>query len=93
MNQTVKRIIDISADAYGWDSARHGRDRYEKDGYEVYFFEQNDGFELTIRNPDTMERETILEVRDEDLCTTSPAYVAILEHVLRNAEEICSTKQ
>lgn len=93
MNRTVKRIVDISADAHGWDSARHGRDRYEKDGYEVYFFEQNDGFELTIRNPETMERETILEVRDEDICTTSPAYVALLEHVLRNAEQICSTEQ
>ncbi len=93
MNQTVKQIVDISADAHGWDSAYSGRDRYEKDGYEVYFFSQNDGFELTIRNPETKEREAILEVRDEDVCTTSPAYVALLEHVLRNAEQICSTKQ
>jgi len=92
MNQTVKQIVDISAEHYGWDSFYNGRDRYEKDGYEIYFFEQNDGFELTIRDPETMERKTILEVRDEDLCTASPAYVAILEYVLRNAEEICSSE-
>jgi len=90
MNRTVKKIVDISADAYGWDSARHGRDRYEKDGYEIYFFSQNDGFELTIRDPETTERKTVLEVRDDDLCTTSPAYVSLLGHVLKNAESICS---
>jgi len=98
MNQTVKKIVDISADAHGWDRAspRGAIQRYEKDGYEVYFFRQDDGFELTIRNPETMERQTMLEVRDENICTTSPAYVALLEHVLRNAENIvseCSTKQ
>lgn len=93
MNRTVKRRVDISADAYGWDSAHAGRDRYDKDGYEVYFFSKNDGFELTVRDPDTRERKTIIEVRDEDVCTTSPAYVALLEHVLMNAEKICSRRQ
>lgn len=93
MNRTVKRIVDVSADAHGWDSAYAGRDRYEKDGYEIYFFSQDDGFELTIRDPETRERRTVFEVRDDDVCTTSPAYVALLEHVLMNAEEICSNEQ
>lgn len=96
MHNAVKSRVSVSADAYGWDSARHGRDRYEKDGYEVYFFSKNDGFELTIRDPETRERKTVFEVRDEDVDTSSPLYVALLEHVLMNAENIvsqCSEKQ
>lgn len=96
MHNAVKSRVSVSADAYGWNSARHGRDRYEKDGYEVYFFSKNDGFELTIRDPETRERKTVFEVRDDDVDTSSPLYVALLEHVLMNAENIvsqCSTKQ
>lgn len=90
MHSAVKSRIGISAEAYGWSTAYHGRDRYEKDGYEVYLFDQNDGFELTIRDPETMERKTIFEVRDDDVDTASPLYVALLEHTLMNAETIAA---
>jgi hypothetical protein len=63
-----------------------------KDGFEIYFFEQNDGFELTIRNPDTLERETILEVRSDDIPTLSPHYIGVVMYVMENAEEMVLRK-
>lgn len=96
MHNAVSSRVNVSADAYGWNSARQGRDRYEKDGYEIYFFSKNDGFELTIRDPETRERKSVFEIRSEDVPTGSPLYVALLEHVLMNAENIvaqCSEKQ
>jgi hypothetical protein len=90
MHNAVKSRIRISADAYGWDHSRHGREIYQKDGYEIYFFSQNDGFELTIRDPESQERRAVFEIRDEDIDTASPLYVAMLEHVLKNAEQIVS---
>lgn len=90
MKPSVKKRVDISAEAYGWDSTFRGRDLYQRDGYEIYVFSKDDGFELTIRNPETMERETILEVRSDDIPTSSPAYVATVEHVMKNVEEIAS---
>lgn len=88
MNSTVRERVDSYADASGWNWTRRGRLIYEKDGYEVYFFSQNDGFELTVRNPETREREAVLEIRDNEVDTSSPLYIAILEHVLKNAETI-----
>jgi hypothetical protein len=95
MYKPVQKRITISCDAHGWDrnSFNHGRRIFKKDGYEVYFFHENDGFELNIRDPDDQTREQILEVRDENINTFSPLYVAILEHVLKNAEQICSKQQ
>lgn len=92
MRTQVKRIVDSSAKKCGWSTNARGRDFYEKDGYEIYFFPQNGGFELTVRNPDTTERETILQILNTDVCTASPLYVAILEHVLENAEKIVSNQ-
>lgn len=88
MNSTIRERVDPYANANGWSWTRRGRLIYEKDGYEVYVFSKNDGFELTIKNPETMERETIIEVRNDDIDTSSPLYVAILEYVLENAETI-----
>lgn len=90
MNEAVRKRVDIHAKTYGWNSARMGREFYDKDGYEVYFFDQDDGFELTVKNPETQERQTVLEVRGDEVDTSSPLYVAILEHVLMNAESICA---
>jgi hypothetical protein len=88
MRKPVSRRVDVSASAYGWDTSYTGREIYQKDGYEIYFFQRNEGFELTIRDPETRERETVLEVRDDEICTASPAYVALLEHTIKNAENI-----
>jgi hypothetical protein len=92
MNSVVNSRVIVTADAYGWSSSNHGRDFFEKDGYEIYFFNLDDGFELTVRNPESMERETIVEIRDDDIDTSSPLYVAALEHILMNAENIVSER-
>lgn len=88
MRRAVKSRVDHLANEYGWTLSYKGRDIYQKDGYEVYMFSRNNGFELTRRNPETSERETILEVRNSDVCTSSPEYIALLKYVLENAENI-----
>lgn len=77
------------AEENGWNLTRHGRTFFEKDGYRVFMFRRNDGFELNFRNPETMERETILEIRDgKHTSTASPLYVAAVQNVLEEAEQI-----
>lgn len=93
MRNTVEKIVSITADHQGWDKQYAGRNYFTKSGYEVFFYDQNDGFELTIRNPETSERETMFEVRDSDISTASPLYVALVEYVFMNAENIVSEVQ
>lgn len=92
MRQPVKRRLKDHTDHYGWHWTKIGRLALEKSGYEIYFFAQHDGFELTVRDPDTRERKTIFEVRDTDVPTESPLYVAILEHTMMKAEEIAANE-
>lgn len=68
---------------HGWSSPGGPRDRLEKDGYEIYF--HKDGFELTVRNPETMEREIVFEYRHE---RSSPLYAAILLYTIENVETV-----
>jgi len=93
MKSPVKSRVRVSADYYDWNYTRRGRETYEKDGYEIYFFSKDDGFELTTRDPETKERKSVVEIRDSDICTSSPLYVAILEYVLKNAESIVSNNE
>lgn len=90
MYRLIKRRMREFADTAGWKFSRKGNERYEKDGYEIYFFDGNKGFELTTRNPETRKRETVLRVSGDKIDTTSPLYAAAVEHVLINAETIVS---
>lgn len=90
MKTSVRHRLNSYATQRGWEHAHQGRFRYEKDGYELYFFNKDGGFELTVRNPETMERESVFEVRDNDICTASPAYVALLMYILENVEMVVS---
>jgi hypothetical protein len=93
MRNTVERIVSITAENQGWDKQYAGREYFTKLGYEVFFYKSNDGFALTIRNPETSEREAVFDVLDRDISTSSPLYVALVEHVFTNAENIVSEVQ
>lgn len=68
----------------GW---RDRRPMFEKDGYEIYFID-DEGFELTIRDPETRGYREIIRFTKIDV--HSPLYVALLGKVIENAETIVS---
>lgn len=55
-----------------------------KDGYEVYL--TGNGFELTMRNPETTEREVLFTVEQHD--PYSPHLLGALLYVLCNVETV-----
>lgn len=71
-----------------WRSVSQDMDVYQKDGYEIFFYKDY-GFELNIKDLDG-DRKPILSLGSDDVCPHSPAYVAIAEYVLDNAETIVS---
>lgn len=77
------------ADAYGWRyHDTHGAihpSLFEKDGLQLYFIDGG-GFELSYKDPETSERVSAFSFADID--TSSPLYVALLEHAFANAENI-----
>jgi hypothetical protein len=89
MRRHVTEKASEVAKQNGWKLNSHGRRFFEKDGYRVFMFKHHDGFELNFRNPETMERETILQIRDgKHTSTASPLYVAAVQNVLKEAETI-----
>lgn len=87
MREPVLQKIRPVATNAGWKYAGRGRDRFEKDGYEIYF-QADDGFEVTIRDPETMERRAVYEHRGSEI--HSPFYVACLQHIITNVETFVS---
>lgn len=85
-NFIVPRLRD-AAEANGWSFRNKGHARLEKDGYEIYFG-NTDGFELTVRDPETMDREIVFEQRGSGV--GSPLYVATLLYIIRHVEEVVS---
>jgi hypothetical protein len=85
MNKFISNLINPVRQNNGWNRYSQGRNRLEKHGFEIYFH-NNDGFELTIRDPDTMERRVVYENRGPDV--HSPLYTAILLHILENVEQV-----
>lgn len=82
MNKLVKSMVEPVAEENGWNYTISGvTTQFDKDGYEIWF--GNDGFELTILDPDTSDRKVIFEQREHE---GSPFYYATLLHVLDNAE-------
>lgn len=99
MNQSVGNRIRPVARENGWGDptspsrSRGSLSRMEKDGYEIYFLD-NTSFELTIRDPETMNREAVLTYESDN--GESPSFVALIRYIIKNAENIvseCSTKQ
>lgn len=86
VTMTRQRYVSSKTDPLykklGWHETRVG---FEKDGYEIYLM-RDGGLELTVRDPESGEREPI--VRREDLGHKQPLAVAIVCHLLENAEDI-----
>jgi len=81
------RIHEWAKDS-GWERVEGNRFCYQKDGYEVYFFQGGSGLELTVRDEKTMTRSQVLSITKDEICITSPLYIAFIEHILQNAETI-----
>lgn len=80
-----EKVMPISEDN-GWRHQTVGsRDRFKKDGYEVWFPTEG-GFELTIVDPETGERKIIF--RHDEFRT--PLSKAVLIYILENAETVVS---
>lgn len=84
-----KRQLPIFVDdvlrEHGWRKTNAG---FEKDGYEIYFMPYG-GFEFTVRSPDGSEREAI--VKRSNLSHKHPLTIAIVEHLLKNAENVAAS--
>lgn len=77
-----------AAEQSGWNFQYQAK-RLEKDGYEIYFFD--DGrFELTMRDPETTERVTVYEYNENNV--HSPLYVAIIIYIVENVERVALDK-
>lgn len=87
-NDLVSELIKPVAKRNGWDWSSlfsYNRGRLEKDGYEIWFFNDEAGFELTIENPESSGRKTIFK---EKRNTSYALYVASLIYVLEHAEQM-----
>jgi hypothetical protein len=87
MSQPVLTRVRSVATDNGWEYHNRARDRFEKDGYEIYF-QGDDGFEVTIRDPESMERRAVYEHRGQDV--HSPFYIACLQYIVENVEQFVS---
>lgn len=83
--------LSVHAEYHGWDKLRGSKDIFEKDGYELYFRDDG-GLELVIRDPESKKLVNILKVTSDDAPIHSPMYVALIEHILSNAENIVSRR-
>lgn len=84
MNIPDHREINAAINRNGWRIDRGNAPRIEKDGYEIYLYRDGSGVELTVRDPETMDREIVIEKRCTDYRT--PMFVGLLIYLLDNFE-------
>jgi len=86
-----RRYISSKTDplykTHGWSRTNVG---FEKDGYEIYLIPDG-GFELTVRDPETGEREAVF--KREDIDHKQPLTVAFMCYLLENAEHIAVSER
>ena len=87
----TRAVNDAATDAEqfaqenGWRHSNSNPKIYKKDGYELYIQMGEPVLGLSIRDPDTRERESVLSVTVDP---SSPLFVALLQHMIEHAESI-----
>lgn len=83
-NRTIGEYLDPVAMDNGWSRRGWSNLSYEKDGYELYLYDN--GFELVRIEPETHSEEVVVEHRDVSI--RSPTAIATMQFILERAEII-----